>query len=241
MSKRKKIETSELTKTQLAVIAGTTLFPATIKDRVTGKSETALKIPGKDNKLGRKVTKGPWAGMPIRALTLVERETCDKACEHFADCYGNNMPFATRYQAGIALETQIEADLAELQRKYPAGLAVRLHVLGDFYSVSYVAQWAKWLGMFPALHIWGYSRWHPGTAIGDAVASLIQASDRFKIRFSGLQTVANGALSEDVPASMAKVEAKTAFICPEQTGQATNCGACGACWASNKPVVFLTH
>ena len=51
--------------------------------------------------------------------------------------------FAIRYNADDELIAMMESELHDLQAKYPNGFLVRLHVLGDFYSVSYVAQWAK--------------------------------------------------------------------------------------------------
>jgi hypothetical protein len=111
--------------------------------------------------LGKKVRKGKYKGFPIVTLTLEERKTCPSSCAHWSDCYGNNMPFATRYDVGPEFENMLELELKELQRKYPNGFLVRLHILGDFYSVSYVAKWAKWLTMFPALHIYGYTANNP--------------------------------------------------------------------------------
>jgi hypothetical protein len=50
-------------------------------------------------KLGKKVTKGHLKGARIFTLTLEERATCDSECEHWLDCYGNNMPFGHRFKA----------------------------------------------------------------------------------------------------------------------------------------------
>jgi hypothetical protein len=168
---------------------------------------------------------------------------------------------ATRYVADDALIDQIESDLTELQRKYPSGFLVRLHVLGDFYSVAYVAQWAKWLGMFPALHVYGYTANQPNATdnkergIGQAVLSLRLACDgRFAVRFSGSKSTNHSALSYDDADARQLVADKRAFVCPTQISKATgqlakkdeatraaSCGACAACWQSNKPVVFHTH
>ena len=35
-------------------------------------------------------------------LTLIERETCTNECEHYYDCFGNNMPFAHRFEVNRA-------------------------------------------------------------------------------------------------------------------------------------------
>tara|TARA_R110000823_G_scaffold128694_1_gene256457 strand:- start:337 stop:852 length:516 start_codon:yes stop_codon:yes gene_type:complete len=168
---------------------------------------------------------------------------------------------ATRYKADDSLVEQIEKDLAFYQAKYPNGFLVRLHVLGDFYSVAYVAQWAKWLGMFPALHVYGYTANQPDAidsqerAIGEALLSLrIACGIRFAVRFSGSFTDSFAALSNDDKRSEALLANKQAFLCPTQISRETgklakkgeetltpDCGACGLCWQASKPVVFLTH
>jgi hypothetical protein len=67
-------------------------------------------------------------------------------------------------------------------------------------------------------------------------------SDRFQVRFSGNfnhdKMTANSA---DDQRALDAVEAKQAFICPVQTDKVSDCGACGLCWTSKKPVVFITH
>lgn len=253
-----------LSKTELARMNGTTVFTNKVytADRATmGKTETLIKR-STNVKLGKKVTKGKFKGFPIFTLTLEERATCPRSCAHWADCYGNNMMYAYRYQAGPALENMLELELTELQRKYPAGFLVRLHILGDFYSVGYVAKWAKWLGQFPALHVYGYTANQPDAAdpkeraIGLALLSLSDmGSTRWAVRFSGnFIRPTMTANSYDDPQAVAAVTAKQAFVCPTQISKVTgklakkdeetlvpDCGACGLCWSASKPVVFLTH
>ena len=253
----------QLTKTELAILAGKSVYHSLRAKSVSdgmGKTERALKA-STNTKLGKRVTKGKLAGFPILTLTLEERATCPRSCAHWADCYGNNMMNATRYKADDSLIQQIEQDLTFYQAKYPQGFLVRLHVLGDFYSVAYVAQWAKWLGMFPALHVYGYTANQPDAidsqerAIGEALLSLRMACGiRFAVRFSGSFTDSFAAISNDDGRSEALLANKQAFLCPTQIsketgklakkGEATlaeSCGACGACWQSAKPVVFITH
>jgi len=195
--------------------------------------------PSSNRKLGKRITRGRWKGMPIYTLTLEERRTCPASCPHWDDCYGNNMPFAHRFKHGAALVGRLERELKELQKRYPKGFAVRLHVLGDFYSVAYVERWASWLEQFPALHIWGYTARLPRVdPIGDAVESLRTnpaLGARFRIRFSGGGR-ANLALSAD-PAEWDT----PGFACPEQTGRLPSCGACGLCWESPLNVRFVSH
>ena len=72
--------------------------------------------------------------------------------------------------------------------KHVNGFAVRLHNLGDFYSVEYVELWRKLLERHPALHVWGYSaRWQvESDPIAAALASLASdvGWDRFAVRLS---------------------------------------------------------
>jgi hypothetical protein len=239
----------ELTKTQIAIGAGKTVFGNKVKSVLDGmgKTEKLLKF-STNKKLGKKVRKGKYKGFPIVTLTLEERKTCPSSCAHWADCYGNNMPFATRYDVGPEFENMLELELKELQRKYPNGFLVRLHILGDFYSVSYVAKWAKWLTMFPALHIYGYTANNPKAldkkeqAIGLAIKTIRDnANGRFAIRFSGNFDDMFSANSMDDKRSIEQVANKNAFICPVQLDKTDDCGTCGLCWSSNKTVTFITH
>ena len=108
-----------------------------------GKTEKVIK-KSKNKKLGKKVTKGIFKNMPIYTVTLEERATCSNTCEHWKTCYGNNMPFATRYKADNALTDAMEIELEELNRKHKNGFLVRLQVLGDFYSLDYCGKWCTW-------------------------------------------------------------------------------------------------
>lgn len=253
----------QLSKTELAVLSGKSVYHSLrVKSVSDGMAKTERAIKKSTNtKLGKRVTKGKLAGFPIFTLTLEERATCPRSCIHWADCYGNNMMNATRYIGDDALIQQIENDLAFYQSKHPNGFLVRLHVLGDFYSVDYVAQWAKWLGMFPALHVYGYTANQYDAidskerAIGEALLSLrLACGIRFAVRFSGSYNDNFAALSQDDQRSDQLIADKKAFLCPTQISKETgklakkdeetlvpDCGACGLCWQASKPVVFLTH
>jgi hypothetical protein len=229
----------EISATERAITDGHTVYRKSVKTvDALGKTENVIKR-STNAKIGKTVTRGQWASMPIYTVTLEERATCTRACIHWADCYGNNMPFATRYAAGTLTEDRMEAELATLQKRHPRGFVVRLHVLGDFYSVTYVAKWARWLGMFPALRVYGYTHHKAGTSIGDAVRTL--AGDRWQVRVSGDASAPFAALSADQPEAVTMLASKAAFACPEQQGKVKDCGACALCWTARKPVVFVTH
>ena len=214
------------------------IFPSS---RVAAERAPRLLVSGiNQRKLGDRVSKGAWRGFPIFALTLEERKTCPSSCHHWSDCYGNAMPFARRLEHGPALEAGLDREIGELQARHSRGFVVRLHILGDFYSVGYVERWRGWLQAFPALHVFGYTAWGLGTAIGDAVTNLAgQKWDRFAVRLSCEIPGPGRAITVAASADRAGV-----VICPAQTGKTACCGTCGVCWspaARAKTIGFLPH
>lgn len=215
--------------------AGRTRFTNRITDR-----GAALKPGQYSRKLGSWVTKGKWKGMPIFSLTLEERATCPKDCALWVQCYGNNLNWAKRMRHGDGLEEKLWRELTVLQRRYPRGFVVRLHVLGDFWSVGYVELWREALAAFPALRVWGYTAWKPCTRIGRAVAALRdQQWERFAIRTSG----ASEGLRTRVVKDPSEAESGE-IICPVEYAKgkkAKSCATCALCWSTTKPIVFLEH
>ena len=199
-----------------------------------------------NKKLKQKITKGSFKGYKIKTLTLEERATCWAGCSHWATCYGNNMPFGHRLEHGPELEKRIAAELgAHFQNDSAVGLLVRLHVLGDFYSVGYVHLWDALLQLYPKLAIWGYTHHHPDSpdehsrAIGQAIAGVYEKhKKRFSVRWSDRPELAFSANS----AELAQPIKGQSFICPEQTGAAGGCADCALCWEQpDRDVIFLTH
>jgi len=234
-----------LSKTELAIQNDRSLFHEFKVKSVTdgmGKSERVIK-KSTNIKLGKKVTKGKLKGMPIYTVTLEERATCSNTCAHYADCYGNNMPFATRYKADTALVVSMYNELQILNSKHKDGFLVRLHILGDFYSLNYVSLWNKWLSEFDNLYVYGYSERKIGTPIGNALNLLrIKWANRFMVRVSGdfnLKTMT--ALSFDDKRASDQLTTKQAFLCPVQEDKTDSCGTCGLCWSTDKNVIFKTH
>jgi len=71
-----------------------TVFPSTVK---TPDTDTPVLTDGINQvKLGGRVLTGTFKGYYLYDLTLEERATCPKTCEHWRTCYGNHMPFSTR-------------------------------------------------------------------------------------------------------------------------------------------------
>lgn len=195
--------------------------------------------PGKQNaKLGDKVQVKMWQGLPMYSLTLEERRSCPDHCEQWDNCYGNNMPFAHRFDhTHPDFYTNLEANILALLAKHEQGIVVRLHVLGDFFSVKYVLFWFTLLVDHPNLHIFGYVHHRKNSDIGSAIDAINKVmSDQCRIRFSDDNTTEFNAT---VIAS--DQDSYEGIICPEQTGRTASCTTCGYCWASDKPVNFLAH
>lgn len=223
-----------LSKSHPAAVRGRSIFSHKRQDA------TAILKPGSySRKTGGTVTKGAWKGMPIYTLTLEERATCPRSCENWLSCYGNNMPWARRYMPGEKTEALIEYGLRDLQALYPMGFVVRLHILGDFYSVTYAFRWRQWLKDFPALRIFGYTAWQSDTPIGQVIDGMRRENwSRFAIRTSGAKHGPRAVTIEN------EAKAKNAVVCPAQTGRTNCCGTCALCWSPamrDIPIAFLQH
>lgn len=188
-------------------------------------------------------TKGRWIGFPLYSLTLAERTTCPASCELWRDCYGNGMPFAKRHAVGPALLEAITADVSTLATRYAAGYVIRLHVLGDFPSVSYVRHWRGLVRTVSALHIFGYTHRRPSDPIGRAVVSLVRAYPaRVAILQSDPVTAGRGPLPFAYTLARGVTEAVPgSVICPEQTGRTASCMTCGLCMNGRTSVSFIRH
>jgi hypothetical protein len=160
------------------------------------------------------------------------------------------MPFAKRIdhtdpQFLPMLETEISALCnppvhARGKKAARTGVLIRLHALGDFYSIEYVEFWLRMLREHPNLAVFGYTARQSQHAdgIGDAIQEMNAVfSDRSMIRFSDGGTADMSTVSIGSPESCPS----NAFICPEQTGKTLGCDTCGACWGTRKNVAFLEH
>lgn len=215
---------------------GRSIFPS----RVFDPDEVArlLKDGHQSRKIGKFVTKGKMRGFPIFTLTLEERATCPRTCLQWATCFGNNMQAAERIVAGPELEAALWEELSTLQTQHPAGFLVRLHVLGDFYSVDYTRLWHEALEAYPALHIFGYTARPPSDDIGRLICEMIGVwPERFHVRFSGWGGASNGAIVVE------RTEDTDHIVCPAQTDPTGErcCANCTFCWATDKTIAFLRH
>lgn len=217
------------------VAEGRTKFSKSVKSVAQLQN---LLVSGHNNvKIGRDVRKAKFRGYWIYTLSFEERKTCPTSCAHWQSCYGNNMPFAQRIDHTDPAFLPALAEQIETLCRKRKGVLVRLHALGDFYSVAYVAFWRRMLDTYPNLAVYGYTA-RKDCAIGEAVFALFRDfTERAMIRFSdgGFSGMSTVSISDEIG------RPENAFICPEQTGKTRCCATCGACWSTIKNVAFMEH
>jgi hypothetical protein len=216
------------------------MFPQNV--RLPGRDTCVLKSGGNNRKIGAVIRKGKWKTFPTYTLTLEERATCPISCRHWRSCYGNgmNLPMAIRWWHGAELERHLKREVAALAREHPNGFAVRLHTLGDFYSVGYVELWRSLLERNSALHVWGYTaRWEVETdPIAAALVSLVKRHwDRCAIRFSNATIGVPATITIETPLQ----KPPDAIVCPEHVGRTESCSTCALCWQSKRRIAFNQH
>lgn len=204
------------------------------------KAATGNKKLAKKNTT-KQITRGRFRGMPMYLLTLEERATCWSGCQNWTVCYGDNMPFAKRHHPGVELTEAITADLQVLNTRHRNGYVIRLHVLGDFYSVDYVQHWHQALVQNPSLHLFGYTHWRQSDPIGKAVADMVAAfPDRTAFRRSD-PSEANDPLPGAWTIERTQLPVLGSVTCPEQTGKTSSCNTCGLCMNTTTAVSFINH
>ncbi len=207
-----------------AIIGARTMYPSTVVSIAETRFDV-LKSGFNSAKIGKRIQKGRWKGFEVYTLTLEERATCPKA---------------QRFEHGTPMESRLIYEVSMLARAHPGGFAIRLHVLGDFYSVRYVELWEMLLGQFPQLHAFGFSaRWDThADPIADALVRLVLKNwDRFAIRFSNAPVDECSTVSIEHPLQAPS----DAVVCPQQLGKTTACSTCALCWQSKKRIAFVTH
>jgi hypothetical protein len=217
-----------------AIRKGTTFFPSTV---IPAAGEVRmLKSGDNSRKIGAVLEKGRWKGQHIYTLTLEERDTCPPSCLEYKTCYGNNMPFARRIHDDGTLMKRLWAELAVLSIDNPTGFIVRLHVLGDFFSVEYVDFWRQALEDFPKLNIFGFTARQAPDPIGIALLELTAAQyERFRMRFSA------GGHKTDCSEVVDAAEDVNFVRCPAETDPKRCCASCGLCMQSNVSISFVRH
>lgn len=218
-----------------ALSNGRTIFLKTVKQ--PDEVKRILQPASTNSKLGAGKTiieRGRWRGMKLYQLVLEERRTCPKSCQQWANCYGNNMYLANRidHRSSLFL-THLAKELSSLALRHPEGFVVRLHVLGDFYSKTYVRFWLRMMRKHPELHLFGYThRWpEQDDGIGKEILRLNEAGAW--IRFSDR----GGEMSANVGPSSSEEDIQ----CPQELGKTKSCLTCGLCWQTTRSIKFLEH
>lgn len=219
-----------------------TIFPGRVFDPTP--AESLLKDGCNASKIGGDVLVGWLKGARIYTLTIEERATCPKTCAHWRSCYGNSMPHARRWRYGPDLIAQLEREIADLCARHDRVL-IRLHVLGDFWSVEYVDFWGRAMERHDNLFVFGFTAHKQGSTIGDYIAATRATyPDRFWVRHSDM-TGPWGTFTVDFPTAQKRIG--DAVVCPEQrdgmdgSRRGIHCGNCGVCWSSSVPIAFVTH
>lgn len=226
----------ELTADHAAVLTGRTLFLARTNEPAL--MERLFKGGENNRKIGGRIDKGHLRGAKVFTLTLEERATCPRSCSHWRDCYGNNLNWPTRIAADDDLMPLLEAELRKLCARH-AKILVRLHVLGDFFSLEYVAFWKRMLETLPGLHVYGYTARH-GCDIAWAIDAL-NGHARCWIRFSDGDDGQFRAVTVD---TIEQAREAGAIVCPAQNeppGKSICCSNCALCWSTPRTIAFLRH
>lgn len=216
-----------------SVLGGRTLFRKRVVDPAS--MVRLLKSAEHNKKIGSPVVRGKLSGVPVYTLTLEERATCPTDCPHWRSCYGNAMNWSSRIDVTPSLIPILRVELLSLARKYPRFM-VRLHVLGDFYSVEYVRFWHEMLRSLPGLRVYGYTARLHGP-IKDAIQEM-NHHPRSWIRYSDGPEKSFRAVTVD---NAEQAEAAGLIVCPAQTGKTDCCATCALCWATDKTIAFLRH
>lgn len=223
--------------------------PMFTHNMVSAADSPRLLVGGENSKkLGKYIEKGPWKGFRLYSLTLAERTTCPRSCHQWKTCYGNAMHWARRHLPGPDLERRLLREVGEIAAKREA-FAVRLHTLGDFYSVEYVQIWERLLTRHAGLHCFGYTANNPWATdpheseIGAAIA-LVKAKfgTRFFIRWSSATSQPHGATVINRTPETPRVP--EGLVCPAETEKTACCATCGLCWNPdlwNDCIVFVSH
>jgi hypothetical protein len=146
----------------------------------------------------------------------------------------------------LDLERNLGKEIAALSALHPGGIAVRVHVLGDFYSLDYLESWWRWMGQFPGLHAWGYTA-HPADSVIGCIVLL--GNSVFPGRWAFRTSVSPETDPGEWQATTIwrQPEGSTVaegLVCPAQTEGTQACATCGLCWspeAAGKRIVFIGH
>lgn len=224
-----------------AVIEDRPLFPSRVFNaRKLGR----ILISGENNrKLGSHWSKG-WPGLPIFTLSLPERSTCPDSCPVRDACMGNRQQHTYRVANDNDLIPKLGEELFDLASMFPTGFSVRLHALGDFPDLAYARFWVDQVRHWKPLHVFGFTAHRRTSEIGAILERESARWDRFRLRFSAeTGERSSSVITEPSDPSKPRLRGKQAggIICPVESSDAPNCGSCGLCLNSRRPIVFKLH
>lgn len=220
-----------------ALASAQTIYPNSV---LSARGLPNILVSGANShKIGAMIEKGRWRGFPVFTLTLEERATCPTTCAMWRSCYGNGMPWARRIVHDPDFERRLERDVHALAARHRGGFAVRLHVLGDFYSVPYAALWRRLVERHANLHVFGFTaRIRPDDPITHALHDLVVDHwPRVALRFSNAPTPILSTVTIEHPLQ----RPVDAIICPAQLGRTASCSTCALCWQTERRIAFLRH
>jgi hypothetical protein len=214
-----------------------TIYPSTV--RSASANTLVLKSGENSTKLGNQIVKGVWKGIALYSLTLEERKTCPATCQQLSICFGNNMPFAQRWNVDSHLYTRLLIEVEHLSYVHRT-YAVRLHVLGDFPDRPYVEFWLAALRAHPGLRLFGFTHWDRASEVGSLIEAESLKWDRFRIRFSDHH---RGPRTAHVIKDRGQQgKHRLGIICPaDHTRPERTCGSCALCINSTVPIVLKAH
>ena len=166
--------------------------------------------------------------------------TCACKCE---DCYGTKGCYCfPSVQKCLAMNTDIarhyldffkRAIIAQLST-LKDGTEIRIHVVGDFFSLEYVMTWHEIIEMFPNLVFWTYTKTKHENAFNDLDnANIVKSLVDGKLNFGKCSHVME--LYEDL-----KAKGKSVHICKCGVDDEQHCEGCHMCSLSEY-VLFLEH
>ena len=240
-----------VTRARVSADAVGTLFPKTVKQWRFGNKERIFKDGAWNAKIGGNVSVGDLKGAYIYTLSLEERATCPRSCNHWTTCYGNAMHRAVRWEYDAYLRMGMADEIRELCLRHDTVL-IRLHVLGDFPDARAVQFWEDQLRLWPNLHCFGFTAHKPDTSVGRKIVQLRRKykqdrkvrRSRFAIRHSGTSGMW-GSITLDYPTVRKRLG--DGIVCPEQIDadihpdKQTHCGSCAVCWQTPMMVAFREH
>lgn len=212
---------------------------------------------GKGNpKLGKEVyTYSRLAGI---------KETCPGASEECeVVCYAKKLTrYEVVYQAWERHGHEMVPDFGEL----PLNALIRIHVSGDFTTVSYIDSWTAALEEREDVRMWGYTRsWRVPSLLPSL--ELLRALPNVEMFASMDSTIpelppdgwrrawldgdrradpvgirAHKPAAEGIKRNRKTMDGAMSYVCPEETNHKASCEACRYCFDGRRgDVTFLLH